>query len=98
MPQEHGNHAEARWFSLGDETSAGLRFETLRKPFEFSVSHFTPADLHAARHTTDLVARPEIIVNIDAAQRGLGTASCGPDTLPRYLVDPGRHTLDFKIL
>ena len=28
---------------------------------------------------------------LDAAHRGLGTASCGPDTLPEYLVGPGTY-------
>ncbi len=44
-----------------------------------------------ALHTTDLPTRPETFVHVDAAHRGLGTASCGPDTLTRYLVRPGRH-------
>jgi beta-galactosidase len=35
------------------------------------------------------VARPAAVVHLDAAHRGLGTASCGPDTLPEYLVGPG---------
>ncbi|MFE2035132.1 hypothetical protein ACFXBB_18155 [Streptomyces scopuliridis] len=28
---------------------------------------------------------------LDAAHRGLGTASCGPDTLPRYRLGAGAH-------
>ena len=27
---------------------------------------------------------PETVIHLDAAHRGLGTASCGPDTLPEY--------------
>ena len=37
--------------------------------------------------------RPETIVHLDAAHRGLGTASCGPDTLPEYLLRPRPYTL-----
>jgi beta-galactosidase len=29
--------------------------------------------------------------------RGVGTASCGPDTLPQYLVPTGRHTWTWTI-
>ena len=36
---------------------------------------------------------PETVVHLDAAHRGLGTASCGPDTLPEYLVGPGHLPL-----
>jgi beta-galactosidase len=31
------------------------------------------------------------VVHIDAAHRGLGTASCGPDTLPAHRIRPGPH-------
>ena len=34
----------------------------------------------------------EGIVVIDAAHRGLGTASCGPDTLPEYRLTPGTYS------
>jgi beta-galactosidase len=37
------------------------------------------------------VPRPTAVVHVDAAHRGLGTASCGPDTLPEYLVGPGTY-------
>ena len=31
------------------------------------------------------------------AHRGLGTASCGPDTLPRYVVRPGTFRWSWSI-
>jgi len=65
--------------------------------FEASASHFTAADLFAAKHTIDLNPRPEVYLNIDVAQRGLGTASCGPDTLPQYLLQPGNYALRFSL-
>ncbi len=39
-----------------------------------------------------------MLVNLDVAQRGLGTASCGPDTLERYRIGPGDYALDFDIV
>jgi len=65
--------------------------------FEASASHFTAADLFAAKHTIDLSPRPEVYLNIDVAQRGLGTASCGPDTLPQYLLQPCNYALRFSL-
>ena len=41
--------------------------------------------------TTNWCPRPGCVVHIDAAHRGLGTASCGPDTFASYLVAPGVH-------
>ncbi|HEX7759135.1 MAG TPA: glycoside hydrolase family 2 TIM barrel-domain containing protein [Caulobacteraceae bacterium] len=95
MPQEHGNKTGLRWLALAGE-GAGVRF-TPEAPCGGSASHFTADDLYAATHTTDLTPRREVIVNLDVGQRGLGTASCGPDTLERYRIGPGRHELAFTI-
>ena len=38
----------------------------------------------SSTHTSDLEPRAEVVLSLDHAQRGLGTASCGPDTAPRY--------------
>ena len=100
MPQEHGHHTDVRWLELSGPASA-KRPATLRVEaagaLEFNASHFTAEDLYAARHTTDLKARPDTILYLDAAQRGLGTASCGPDTLSRYRLAAGRHAFGFVL-
>ena len=46
MPQEHGNHTDVRWLSLGCE-SAKLLVEAVG-PMEFSASHYTAQDLDSA--------------------------------------------------
>ncbi len=83
MPQEHGHKTDVRWLTLTNVQGEGLRVEG-EPTVEFSASHYTDADLFAARHTNDLSPRPQVILNLDGAQRGLGTASCGPDTLATY--------------
>jgi beta-galactosidase len=91
MPQEHGNHRGLRWMELSDGRT------TLRlipdDPCEGSAGHFTPDDLFAALHAEELRPRPETIVNLDVGQRGLGTASCGPDALPQHRLGAGTHEL-----
>ena len=62
-----------------------------QEPFSFSASHFTADDLHGAATTADLHPRPEVVVHLDVAQRGLGTGACGPDTLPEYRVGGGTY-------
>jgi beta-galactosidase len=88
-PQENGGHADVRWLELRDESGRGVRIG-LDRPHQVSVLQYRDDDLATATHDVDLVARAETIVHLDAAHRGLGTASCGPDTLPKYLVRPGR--------
>jgi beta-galactosidase len=96
MPQEHGNHVDCRWLQLTDESGAGLRF--VAQPLtECSASHFAAADLYAALHTNELTPRQEVIVTLDAQQRGLGTGSCGPQTLDKYEVKPGTWQFNYRL-
>ena len=94
VPQEHGHKTDVRHAQLTDAAGAGLRVEG-DPTFEFSASHFTDDDLFRARHTPDLTPRPEVFLNLDHAQRGLGTASCGPDTLERYRLRDARYRFAF---
>jgi beta-galactosidase len=91
-PQENGGHADVRWLEVGgsDGKTGGIRIE-LDEPRQVSVTHHRAADLATATHDIDLVPVPETSVHIDAAHRGLGTASCGPDTLPEYRLTPGTY-------
>ncbi len=92
-PQENGGHADVRWLELGGAPGpggSGIRID-LAEPSQVSVTHHRAADLAAATHDVDLVPAPETIVHLDAAHRGLGTASCGPDTLPAYRLGPGHY-------
>ncbi len=96
MPQEHGNHTDTRWLALTNVAGAGLAVHA-QGPLDFSASHFTAHDFFAARHTYDLKPRAETILNLDFAQRGLGTASCGPDTLPAYRIGAGTHRWAYRL-
>ncbi|MDW8278784.1 MAG: glycoside hydrolase family 2 TIM barrel-domain containing protein [Anaerolineales bacterium] len=92
MPQEHGNKTDVRWAALSNAEGIGL-LAVGEAPFQTSASHFTAEDLFRAMHTCDLDPRPETYWHLDAAQCGLGGASCGPMTLPQYLVQPGDYHL-----
>ena len=50
-----------------------------------------------AYHTSDLEPRDEIILNLDIHQRGLGGASCGPDTLEQYRIQPKTFTFGYRL-
>nr|WP_322725549.1 glycoside hydrolase family 2 TIM barrel-domain containing protein [Streptomyces spongiae] len=89
-PQESGGRHGVRHFSLTGDGGHGLAVR-LDGPRQVSVSHYRAEDLTAAAHHDELVPRPACVVHIDAAHRGVGTSSCGPDTSPSYLVPPGTH-------
>lgn len=99
VPQENGNKEDVTWLSLGGETSRGVQFQALAGvTFGFSAHHFTPWDLTQAYHPVDVPQREETTLLLDACQRGVGTASCGPDTLERYQIPPGEYPLDYAII
>ena len=99
MPQEHGHKTDVRWMSLRNGGDKGREFRIAGAPtFEFNATHFSAEDLYAAKHTTDLVPRAETILYLDCAHRGLGTGSCGPDTLERYRLLQKRYRWRYRNL
>jgi beta-galactosidase len=88
-PQENGNKTDVRWALLTNELGFGLLIVGMPL-MEFSAHHYTIEDFEKAKHTYELKRRDDIMLNIDYKQSGLGGGSCGPDTLPQYLVKPER--------
>lgn len=90
-PQESGGRHDVRRFTLtGAAAGPGIAVH-LDVPRQVSVTRYRAAELTAAAHHDELVPRATCVVHLDAAHRGVGTASCGPDTLPAYRVGPGTH-------
>jgi hypothetical protein len=83
VPQEYGNKVEVRWAALTDEAGAGLL--AVGMPLLSVSAHpYMAMDLALARHTFELKPRDEITLNLDLAQSGLGSESCGPGVLSQY--------------
>ena len=95
VPQECGHHEETRWLTLTDESGHGLQIQAEGALFGFNATHLPPEVLEAALHPHELVPQDEVTLNLDAAFRGLGTRSCGPDTLEKYQIRHGRYTLRY---
>lgn len=95
MPQEHGHKTDTRWFCLAGKKNALV--VTGKPLLEFNVSHLTAEDLYKAKHTVDLKPRQEAIVYVDGAHRGLGTRSCGPDTLDKYKLLKKKYSFSYTL-
>ena len=93
LPQENGNRTEVRFMKLHGEPGS----ITFKGRFEFSVSRYTADELSRCRHTNELKPIAGTVVTLDLRQRGLGTASCGPDTLDKYTIPSGRHRFSFTL-
>jgi beta-galactosidase len=95
-PQESGGRADVRWFTLTNADGRSIRI-SLARPAQVSAIHHRAAALAAGTHVDELVPAPETVVHLDVAHRGLGTASCGPDTTSPYLVGPGEYRWEWWI-
>ena len=57
---------------------------TGRPGFDFAVSKYTAYDLDQAQHPHELQGSEGVIFRVDDDHHGLGSASCGPDTLEQH--------------
>lgn len=92
-PGSAGNHTETRWLRF-DASGVKVNSDGL---FQFSAYPYSDEAVTAALHSGDLVPENEVTVHLDAAQTGVGTATCGPDVLPKYYlpVEPYNFTFRF---
>jgi beta-galactosidase len=96
-PQENGNRRDVRWATLTDEVGDGLRLEG-EPTFDLTARPWTSEQLDHADHPTDLQPSDRVWVNLDHAQQGIGSASCGPGVLPAYRLDPAPVTYSVRLL
>ena len=88
LPQEHGTKQEVRWLAVRNADGQGLLFAA---PDQMAASavHFRPEDNYTdrnnrSRHTYQFKTCATTVVSLDAATRGLGNASCGPEVMEKY--------------
>ena len=96
-PQEAGGRSDVRWLELRDGAGEGARLE-MAEPMQVSANRHGAADLDPAQHLEELTPRATTVVHIDAAHRGVGTATCGPDTIEAYLVRGGTYRWSWTLL
>ena len=97
-PQDHGRHEATRWVHVHNGTVGivvtahpGMRL------FSFSARHFDDADLTEAESAGHLIPRAKTLLSIDHRVRGVGTGSCGPDTLAAYRIAAGSYSWSFAV-
>ncbi len=95
-PQENGGHNGVRWFELTKASGEGVRFDC-DIPRQVSVTPNRATMLADATHDVEVRPSGNVVVHIDAAHRGLGTASCGPDTIEKYFIATGVHEWQWRV-
>ena len=95
LPQENGNRTDVELLILSDKKC--VVEITSPRPFEFGASHISIEELMKCRHQCEVQMEKETILCLDLAQRGLGTGSCGPQTLPQYALDEKKYQFSFEL-
>lgn len=91
VPQATGNHTDVRSFSLNDRIMV-----TSPRVFQFSATPYADEVVEKATHINRLVDDGLTTIHIDVDQRGIGTATCGPDVLPQYAVPVEKCEFSFN--
>ncbi|MCB0954582.1 MAG: DUF4981 domain-containing protein [Ilumatobacter sp.] len=99
VPQEYAGRTDVRWLELrSGRTGQVLRIDAVAPgPLFMAVLRHSVEDLFAAAHDVDLPRPDRLWVHVDAAHRGIGTASCGPDVLDRYRLPAGRYEFAYRL-
>jgi beta-galactosidase len=101
-PQENGNKTDVRWFELASADGTTLRVETLGAPLSVRATHFLKRDVEAADYSFKLKRRPEIYLNVDGMQMGVGgidSWSGNAYPLPQYRIDAAAaHSFAYRII
>jgi beta-galactosidase len=87
-PQETGNKEEVRWLAIQQESGQGLLFTA---PYQMAttVGNWRAEEIYTSRgnrvkHPYEMTTVRNTVVCLDAWNRALGNASCGPDVMDRY--------------
>jgi beta-galactosidase len=81
-PQENGNKTDVRWVALTNAQGLGL-LAVGDPTLEVAARHFTKDDMERAGYTFQMQPHPEIYLNLDGKQMGVGGInSWSPDALP----------------
>ncbi|WEK38165.1 MAG: glycoside hydrolase family 2 TIM barrel-domain containing protein [Candidatus Pseudobacter hemicellulosilyticus] len=101
-PQENGNKTDVRWCSLTDKNGFGIRV-TGKQPLSVKVANNPAEDLDPGmskkqQHPKDVLPRPEVFLNLDLRQRGVGgDNSWGADPHPPYQLTEKSYRYGFVI-
>lgn len=95
-PQETGNKSDVRWIALTNQRGIGI-FADGVEVINTSARHYTDENLTNANHTIELERIDDIIFNIDHKVSGVGSGSCGPQTLEKYQIKPENTSFTIRL-
>lgn len=101
-PQENGNRSDVRWTTLTNGENGKGIMVVADDTMDTSALHYKGEDINkvfnSLGHPYQVPTIQDTVLTVDAAQRGLGNASCGPGPLGQYILNKGQnYTHSFRI-
>jgi len=94
-PQGNGNHSDVRWATFASSNSTVGLFVSGDKVFNFSIYPYEDTEIETARRINQLDMAEYFTLNVDHLQAPIGTATCGPGVLEKYVI--GNQEYDYSI-
>ncbi len=101
-PQETGNKEDVRWLALTQDDGKGLMYAVPGR-MATTVGHWRAEELYTSsnvrvKHPHEYRFVDNTVVSLDAWNRALGNASCGPDVMSRYEIKSAETPFGFIIM
>ena len=96
-PQENSAHYGTKWAIVSSVAGQGLLVTGGTEDFSFNAMHFSSEQLTNTAHDYELIPMKETIINIDYAQSGSGSNSCGPELIPKYQLNEKEFSWTVRI-
>ena len=98
-PQDNGRRGEVRWLKLTGPQGRGWHITSIdRKQFGFTAHHYSQVELERARHEADIDRGDDVHLQLIARERGLGSASCGPELQEKYEVELSKFEFNLRFI
>jgi len=93
VPQDNGARSDTTFLKIFCNKK-NILFE-FDDPISFYYLPYSLEQLYNSMHTNELKETNNNYLHLDVIHRGLGTSSCGPDTLEKYQILNKKYTLNF---
>ncbi|HVJ09031.1 MAG TPA: glycoside hydrolase family 2 TIM barrel-domain containing protein [Acidisarcina sp.] len=84
-PMECGNHGDVRWAAIRGSKLPGLLAQSDGKLLQVSALPYTDEELDGPEYSINLPPSVATVVTLDVATLGVGSNSCGPRPLDKYV-------------
>ncbi len=96
-PMERGNHEDVRWLRFSGQKMPSLLIKADEKLMQFSALPHTDEQMFPVEYKIDLPASNATVFCLSAKTLGVGSASCGPRPLDKYLIWSDSTDFDYTI-